>query len=327
MNFVVLAFSEFLNWVVLNWNWDALGVICNSILVFVLVVIFLNWVVLNWNWDALGVICNSILVLALVLITLWYAKKVSEQTELMVKDRERNKILEEVQDVLTPTILSLKTEIKAIQDNKIFWKRYPSLVGFEKGPSKLLTDNKKDRSGAVKDIFRKFPILEGRFSSHDSLCDKLNDFYAKIESEVKTPELTERLKTLVKEFNESREGSYRISKEHSENPDQIFVYCIINFRYPIERSSDSTLPNITPLPNIIFWEKYKNELLKFRDTAQIKELDKEIEEVLTQLRKLDEELLGKIEEIREDYRVTYNFTKYEIDSELREFERKMKGKI
>ena len=298
MNFVVLAFSE-----------------------------FLNWVVLNWNWDALGVICNSILVLALVLITLWYAKKVSEQTELMVKDRERNKILEEVQDVLTPTILSLKTEIKAIQDNKIFWKRYPSLVGFEKGPSKLLTDNKKDRSGAVKDIFRKFPILEGRFSSHDSLCDKLNDFYAKIESEVKTPELTERLKTLVKEFNESREGSYRISKEHSENPDQIFVYCIINFRYPIERSSDSTLPNITPLPNIIFWEKYKNELLKFRDTAQIKELDKEIEEVLTQLRKLDEELLGKIEEIREDYRVTYNFTKYEIDSELREFERKMKGKI
>ena len=66
------------------------------------------------NWDAIGAISNIVLVTALVLITYWYAKKVSEQTDLMVKDRERNKILEEVQDFLTPTIHHLGKEIEYI---------------------------------------------------------------------------------------------------------------------------------------------------------------------------------------------------------------------
>ncbi|KAF5417489.1 MAG: Glycerol-1-phosphate dehydrogenase [NAD(P)+] [Candidatus Methanophagaceae archaeon] len=51
---------------------------------------------------------------------------------------------------------------------------------------------------------------------------------------------------------------------------------------------------------------------------------KDPEGVLSQLKKLDEELLKKIEEIREEYRVKYNFTKYEIDPKLREFEEWLK---
>ncbi|MCK4732789.1 MAG: hypothetical protein KAT65_10070, partial [Methanophagales archaeon] len=82
----------------------------------------------------------------------------------------------------------------------------------------------------------------------------------------------------------------------------------------IERSPETIQPCID------FWEEYRDELLKFRDTPQIKELDKEIEGTLSQLKDLDEALLEKIEEIREEYRVKYKFTKYEIDPKLREVE-------
>jgi len=97
-----------------------------------------------FSWDALSTISNSILVLALVLITYWYAKKVSEQTDLMVKDREKNKILEEVQDVLTPTIHLLETEIEAIKSAKISWHHNTSGgYDFNIGLSKLPYYKKK----------------------------------------------------------------------------------------------------------------------------------------------------------------------------------------
>jgi len=62
------------------------------------------------------------------------------------------------------------------------------------------------------------------------------------------------------------------------------------------------------------------------DTGVSSYLDKEIEDTLCQLRKLDEVLLEEIEEIREEYRVKYNFTKYEIDPKLREVEESLKGR-
>jgi len=60
--------------------------------------------------------------------------------------------------------------------------------------------------------------------------------------------------------------------------------------------------------------------LKFREKTQIKKLDEEIEGLLRQLKELDETLLEKLDKIREEYRVKYNFTKYEIDPELKEIE-------
>ena len=265
------------------------------------------------SWDALSTISNSILVLALVLVTYWYAKKVSEQTDLMIKDSERNKILEEVQVILTPVIHHLEKETEAIRDNKISWYRYTSGgYDFNIGLSKLFYDNKKEC--AVRDITGKFPDLDKMFSSHDSLYDKLNNLYTEIEREVKTPKLKERLKVLVNKFNESREEAYRLRGEFFDKPERIFGNFIINFRYPRERS-----PN-TIQPHIDFWEEYRDELLKFRNTPRIEELDKEIEGILSQLRGLDGALLEKIAEIREKYRVKYNFTKYEIDPKLREVE-------
>jgi phage host-nuclease inhibitor protein Gam len=267
------------------------------------------------NWDAISTICNICLVAALVWITAWYAREVKRQTAIMVRDSERNKILEQVQDVLTPTIHFLKAEIEAIQDNEIFWYRDISGEGrFDKGLSKLFYDNKKEWSATVRDVFKKILGLETKFHSHNVLYDKLNEFYAKIECEVKTPKLTERLKVLVSNFNESREEAYRLRAEAFDEPERIFGEYIINLRCPIERSPDTIQPRID------FWEENRDDLLKFRDTPQIKELDKEIEDVLSQLKKLDEALLEKIEEIREEYRVKYNFTKYEIDPKLREVE-------
>lgn len=268
------------------------------------------------GWDALSTISNSILVLALVVITYWYAKKVNEQTDLMVKDRERNKILDEVQDDLTPTIYHLEKEIEAIQNNKIFWSKrgevgeFGPMYGGNETIKRLFNAN----SAVFKDVIHKDTDLERKFISHDDFRKKLNELYVEIEREVKTPKLKERLKVLVKEFNESREEAYKLRGEHFEKPEQIFGNFIINFRYPIERSPDTIQSHID------FWEKYRDELLKFRDTPQIKELDKEIESILSQLKELDEKLLEKIEKIREEYRVKYNFTKYEIDPKLRENE-------
>ena len=186
------------------------------------------------NWDAISTICNIGLVAALVWITAWYAREVKRQTAIMVRDRERNKILEQVQDVLTPTIHFLKAEIEAIQDNKIFWYRDRSGEGhFDRRLSKFFYDNKKEWSATLRDFIGKNPSLENTFHSHNALYDKLNEFYANIEGEVKTPELTERLKVLVNNFNEAREGAYRLSGEFFDEPERIFGNDIINFMFSL----------------------------------------------------------------------------------------------
>lgn len=215
--------------------------------------------------------------------------------------------------MLTPTIRLLETEIEAIKENKIFWHRYTSgKSGFNIGLSKLLSDNKNEF--AVRDIISKFPELDQMFFSHDDLYDKLNALYAKIENEVKSPELKDRLETLVKKFNEPRVGGHILRGDSFDDPDRYFGAFIINHNYPIERSPGSIQPKID------FWEEYRDELLKFRDTPQITELDEEIGDTLGQLQKLDEALLEKLEKIRGEYRVKHNFTKYEIDPELKKLE-------
>ena len=122
------------------------------------------------NWDAIGAISNIVLVTALVLITYWYAKKVSEQTDLMVKDRERNKILEEVQDFLTPTIHHLEKEIEYIQNNNILWSKRGGVGEFRpmydgNEPIHRLFNTS---SAVLKDVIHKYPELKSKFSSHDN---------------------------------------------------------------------------------------------------------------------------------------------------------------
>jgi hypothetical protein len=262
------------------------------------------------NWDAIGVISNIVLATALVVITCWYAKKVSEQTALAVKDRERNKILVEVQEVLTPTIHHLKKEIEAIQNNKILWSERGGVGEFGPGYGGNETI-KRLFNASIKDVIHKDTDLERKFIFHDDFRKKLNDLYGKIKKEVITSEFEAGLQVLVNKFNESGEGVKLV-----DNFDEVKIsigYFIIS-KFTPERNTDSSMPLHD------FWEDYRIELLKFRDTPQIKELDKEIESILSQLKELDEKLLEKIGKIREEYRVKYNFTKYEIDPKLREIE-------
>lgn len=257
------------------------------------------------NWDAIGAISNIVLVTALVLITYWYAKKVSEQTDLMVKDRERNKILEEVQYVLTPTIHHLEKEIEYIQNNNILWSKRRGVGEFRPmyGRNEPIHRLFNTSSAVLKDVIHKYPELKSKFSSHDNFRDKLSELYAKIEKEVRTPEFEEQLRELLKRFNESKEGA---KLDNLDSVERKIGYFIIS-KFNPERSTDSSefLHD--------FWNEYRNDLLKFRDTTRIKEYDKEIEGTLSQLKELDEALLEKLETIREKYRVKYNLTKYEIN--------------
>ena len=268
------------------------------------------------NWDAINAISNIVLVAALVLLTGWYAHEMRKQTRLMIKDRERTKVLEEVRDGLTPTIEHIKSEIDAIQNKKISWHRYTSGgCGFDSGLGRLYYSTQygsvrslfnETSSGALKDILSKFPDLNNIFSSHGVLIDELNQFYEEIEKEIKTPELEERLDEMTKEFNKGKSATYRLKGESIENSFRFYGGYLINLECTIERSPNSIEPSID------FWEENQDELLKFRDKTNIIEIHEQIRKKLIYLKELDEKISKKLVKIREGYRKEYNFTNDEI---------------
>ena len=256
------------------------------------------------NWDAISTISNIILVLALVIITGWYAWQVRKQTILMEKDRMKNKILEEIQDVLNPHILLLEKEVDAIEKDEIFWSKGEAEGRFNK-LYKIYVD--VEYSGAFKDVFEKIPDLEEMFLSHDNLYSKLNGLYTQIEREIRTHDLEKSIENHITEFNKLREEGKLMDSER--------VMTIVN--YVINKGNPKRRPH-TPESYIDFWDKYSDSLLEFRNTPRVKELDKEIEKRLNQLKDLDGNLLDKIKEKREEYRKEYHFNKYEIDPQLKE---------
>lgn len=267
----------------------------------------------QFNWDAINTISNIILVLALVLITGWYAREVKRQTELMVKNQKRSKILDEVRHVLTPAIDHLNSEIEGIRHKKIFWQRYSSgEYGFDYRLRRLFNHPQyrsvrfsfEKSSWALKDILGKFFNLNDMFSSHDSLIDELSEFYVEIEKEIIIPKIKDKLEKMIKEFNEKRDDAYRLKVE---KPVSFIGGYIINLEYIIERIPNSNEPHID------FWEENQKELLKFRDTPHIIEIGKKISSKLIQLIELDETILKKLQKIREDYRQEYNFTDNEVE--------------
>jgi len=271
------------------------------------------------NWDAINTISNMLLVAALVLITVLYAYEIRKQTRLMIKDRERNKVSEEVREVLTPAIEHIESEIDAIQNKKIFWHRYTSGgCGFDSGLRRLFYSVRYGsvRSlfggtsrGALQDILNKFPNLNSMFSSHDVLIDELNCFYEEIEKEIKTPELKERLEEMAREFRKEKSDTSILAGDYITNPFQFYSEYLTNLEYTIERSPGSAEPHID------FWEEHQDELLKFRDKSRISEINKQISKKLIQLKELDRKLLKKLSKIREKYRTEYNF----IDNEIEPF--------
>ena len=273
------------------------------------------------NWDAISTISNIILVTALVFITGWYAQQVRRQTILMERDRRRNKILEQIQDVLTPTIYSLEKEIEAIKKNEIFWSKREGVGEFGPGYGGEETIKRLFNASSTifKDVIHKDTDLESKFISHDKLREKLNELYAEVEREVRTQKIKERLENLLNTFYQSKreeayernlpENAYKLT----DNERKRIFWWIINDWNP-----ERTPHTLEPL--IDFWEKHKDELLDFRNTRRVRELDKEIENRLTQLKELDSDLLERIKEKREKCREEYHFTKYEIDPKSKELE-------
>ena len=273
------------------------------------------------NWDAISTISNSILVAALVYITWRYARQVKEQTILMKKDMMRNKILEEIQDVLTPTINHLEKEIEAIEKNEIFWSKRGGVGEFGPGYGGEETIKRlfNASSAIFKDVIHNDTDLESKFISHDKLREKLNELYAKVEREVRTQKNEERLENLLNTFYQSKreeayernlpENAYKLT----DNERKRIFWLIINNWNP-ERTPHTLEPHID------FWEKYKDELLEFRNTPRVEELDKEIGNRLNQLKELDSDLLEKIKEKRKKIQEEYHFTKYEIDPQSKKLE-------
>lgn len=262
------------------------------------------------NWDAISTICNIFLVTALVLITWRYARQVRRQTILMEKERERKVILERVQDFFTPTIHSLEQEIRAIQENKIYYEIYPN-ISYITGLSKLLPD-KIDYGSTLFDILKN-SNLKTQLVSHDRLYGKVNELYDKIRNEIVGHEFKKRLRVLIDKFNEKKDISNQLTGDMRDKLEEICAMDIINKGIP-DRTSASYLD---------FWDQYKDELLRFRDSFQIKTLEGEIKDLLNQLKELDSVLLDKIKEKREKYREKYQFTKYEIDPQLKELEERL----
>ena len=269
------------------------------------------------NWDAINTISNIILVLALVLITVWYAHEVRKQTRIMIKDRERAKILEEVQAILTPVINHMKIEIDAIENKKIFWHRYTSeSCGFDSGLKRLFYNEQygsvkslfeKRNSEIIEDVLINFSKLYTNFSYHDFLIDELNQCFEEIEKEIKTQELKEWLEELTEEFNKGKSAAYRLKGDSKEDPFKIFSEYVINIEYIVQRSPGSIEPIID------FWEKNKEELLAFRETPKINELSLNMDEIIENITKINFELLNNLYKTREKYRGDYNFTSDEIE--------------
>ena len=261
----------------------------------------------QWNWDAISTISNIILVTALVFITGWYAQQVRRQTILMEKERERKVILERVHDFFTPTIHSLEQEIRAIQENKIYYEISPN-ISYITGLSKLLPD-KIDYGSTLFDILKN-SNLKTQLVSHDRLYGKLNELYDQNRNEIVGPEFKKRLRVLIEQFNEKKDISNQLTGDMRDKLEEICAMDIIN----------EGIPDRTSAPYPDFWDQYKDELLRFKDSFQIKNLEGEIKDLLNQLKELDSVLLDKIKEKREKYREEYHFTKYELDPKLKELE-------
>ena len=268
----------------------------------------------QYNWDVINTISNIVLVLALVFITGWYASEVKKQTNLMIKGQMRNRILGEVQDVLTPAINTLTQEIAAIQNKKIFWHRHTlNVCGFDQGLSRFFYSEQYNREnfifstkmkGALSDVLTKFSKLNSMFHSHDSLIDDLNKLYVEFEKEIRIPKIQELLIKMEQEFNKGKSATYRLS---IEQPNFLFEEYIINIEFAINRIPDSIEPRID------FWEENQEELLEYRNTTRIAEISKQIRSKLTELKEKDITILKKIEKIRENYRKKYHFTDDEIE--------------
>lgn len=267
---------------------------------------------LNQNQGA----TNAFLVLALVVVTGYYAKKVSDQTNLMLQKEKRQMILEEIHSIIAPHITNLKSEIKVIQNHELYWLKIRGEGRFTNIFKILDFDFRESR--IYSDFFEKHPEFQKKYLQHDDLFDKLNKLYCQLEGKIRIPKLKERLIELVNEFNNSREPAYVIRGEYESKPENIFGNFVIN-KYDTEKEPDTNEPHKD------FWDEYKDELLKFRDVPGVKQLDGEIEKILKDYENLNKELLESLGEILDEYRKDYHFTEFEMYNSAEVYGKTLRG--
>jgi hypothetical protein len=256
------------------------------------------------NWDFIGTIINSILVGALVYINWKYLKKLNEQTELKEKDRERNKILEGIRYFLIPSIDMIEKEIDKITNGtriEHFVQKFNVMKGYY--------------SYAFEDIIEKFTDLREKFHANDELAEKLNTFYSKYEKEVTNEfnnnKFNESLTNIINNYN--RLNSDALIKEnlfHSDLKNICKVY-IIN-----QWDLSNNIPEAS-VSQINFLKENKDELQRYRDLPNIKELHKKIKETSNALKKSDKDILKRFKEIIKEYRKEYHYTEDEIKPKYR----------
>ncbi len=119
--------------------------------------------------------------------------------ETLHYSRMRNKILEEIQDVLTTTINHLKKEIEAIKKNEIFWSKRRGVGEFGPGYGGEETIKRlvNASSAIFKDVIHKDTDLESKFIFHDKLREELNERYAEVGKKVRTQKFEERFENIL----------------------------------------------------------------------------------------------------------------------------------
>ncbi len=265
----------------------------------------------QWNWDAISTISNFILVGTLVCITWQYAKQIKEQTELMEKDRERNKILEGIQQVLTPSISILTSEIEGITNS--------TRMHFAQKFNEFF-DRKRYYSYAFWDIMDEFTDLAEKLHSNDKFTDKLNTFYNKIKKEV-----TDNFER--DGFNKRQHLIEMVNMFNKSNPEVLYNEKDTHTLYQLENICKNYIINKWDLSNNIpeasvsqinFLKQNKGELQKYIDIPKIKELYETIKETSNVLKKSDEDILERFGEIIKEYRKVYHFSEDEINPSIKQ---------
>jgi len=170
-----------------------------------------------------------------------------------------------------------------------------------------------DYGSAIFDITTKNSDLKTQLLSHDKLYNRLDELCDEIRSEIVGSEFKERLRVLIDGFNEKRDITKQLTEDRRDKSENVYAGWIIS-KGIFDRSPDQNTPYFD------FWDRYKDELLRFINTPRIQNHKREIEYILYQLKELNEKILKEIKGIIGKYREEYDFTKYEIDPKLKELE-------
>lgn len=122
----------------------------------------------------------------------------------------------------------------------------------------------------------------------------------------------ERLTDMVKDFNRSNPDAFGTDTHALSELEKLCKEYII---------SKGDLNNIFQAGSELknkFLKEYKDELQRYRYLPRIEELCKEIKDTLNRLKKSDEAILERFEEIIKEYRKDYHFSEDEINPGIKQ---------